>query len=88
MHSSFALEVTCSLTLFKSFLSFDNPCSRPGVFCKKGVIKKETLGQVFSCEFCEISKNAFPYRTTLVAATENSKKSRGFHITKGYRKGK
>ena len=22
-------------------------------------IKKETLGQVFSCEFCEISKNTF-----------------------------
>ena len=23
------------------------------------VIKKETLAQVFSCEFCEISKNTF-----------------------------
>ena len=27
-------------------------------------IKKETLAQVFSCEFCEISKNTF-YRTPL-----------------------
>ena len=28
-------------------------------------IKKETLAQVFSCEFCEISKNTFSYRTPL-----------------------
>ena len=33
-------------------------------------IKKETLAQVFSCEFCEISKNSFSYRTPLVAASE------------------
>ena len=32
-------------------------------------IKKETLAQVFSCEFCEISKNTFFYRTPLVAAS-------------------
>ena len=39
------------------------------VFCKKGLrpqacnfIKKETLVQVFSCEFCEISKNTFFHR--------------------------
>ena len=25
--------------------------------------KKETLAQVFSCEFCEISENTFSYRT-------------------------
>ena len=44
----------------------------PEVFCKKGVlrnfteftgkhlfIKKETLAQVFSCEFCKISNNTF-----------------------------
>ena len=32
-------------------------------------IKKETLAQVFSCEFCEIYKNTFYYRTSLVAAS-------------------
>ena len=32
-------------------------------------IKKETLAQVFSCEFCEISKKTFFYRTHLVAAS-------------------
>ena len=29
------------------------------------------LAQVFSCEFCEISKNTFFLRTPLVAASEN-----------------
>ena len=32
-------------------------------------IKKETLAQVFSCEFCKISKNTFSYRTPPVAAS-------------------
>ena len=33
-------------------------------------IKKEALAQVFSCEFYEISKNTFFYRTPPVAASE------------------
>ena len=33
-------------------------------------IKKETLGQVFFCEFWEISKNAFFYRTPPIAASD------------------
>ena len=32
-------------------------------------IQKETLVQVFFCEFCEISKNNFPYRTLPVVAS-------------------
>ena len=32
-------------------------------------IKKESLAQVFSCEFCKISKNNFFHRTPLVAAS-------------------
>ena len=32
-------------------------------------IKKETLAHVFSCEFCDISKNVFCYRTHPVAAS-------------------
>ena len=32
-------------------------------------IEKETLAQMFSCEFREISKNTFSYRTTSVAAS-------------------
>ena len=34
------------------------------------LFKKETLAQVFSCEFCEILKNTFFDRTSLVAASE------------------
>ena len=33
------------------------------------LLKKETLAQVSSCGFCEISKNTFLYRTPLVAAS-------------------
>ena len=32
--------------------------------CQSVFFKKETLAQAFSCEFSEISKNAFFYRTT------------------------
>ena len=39
-----------------------------------GFIKIETLAQVFSCEFCEISKNTFSYRTPPVAASVLMKK--------------
>ena len=33
-------------------------------------IKKEILAQMFSCEFCQISKNIFSYRTLPVAASD------------------
>ena len=36
--------------------------------CQSLFIKKETLAQVFSCEFCKISKHTFSYRTPPVAA--------------------
>ena len=37
------------------------------VFCYKSpdFIKKEALAEVFSCQFCKISKNTFFYRTPL-----------------------
>ena len=34
-------------------------------------LKKQTLTQVFSCEFCEISKSNFSYRTPPVAASDH-----------------
>ena len=37
--------------------------------CQSLFFKKETLAQVFSCEFCGIFKNTFFYRTPLVAAS-------------------
>ena len=39
------------------------------------LIKKETLTQVFSCEFREISKNAFFHRTPLVATSDGCESS-------------
>ena len=53
--------------------SQENTCVR--VFFNKvagtcNFIKKETLTQVFSCEFCEIYKNTFFHRTPPVAASE------------------
>ena len=38
-------------------------------------IKKETLAQVLSCEFCEISKSTFSYRTPPVAASAVSRQN-------------
>ena len=32
-------------------------------------IKKKTQAQLFSCKFCEISKNTFFYRTLTIAAS-------------------
>ena len=63
--------------------------SRPDSFCKNGVVrnfakftrKQQYQGlilmtQVFSCEFCEISKKPFSYRTSTVAASENGIKNK------------
>ena len=38
-----------------------------------GWIKKDSPAQVFSCEFCEISKNTFSSRTPLVNASKTFK---------------
>ena len=50
-----------------------NTCARVSFLIKlqalHNVIEKETLTQVFSCEFYEIPKNMFYYRTSLVAAS-------------------
>ena len=50
--------------------SQENTCARVSFLIKLQAsslqfIKKETLAQVFSCEFCEISKNTFLHRTSL-----------------------
>ena len=41
--------------------------------CESLFFKKETQAQMLSCEFCEISKNTFLYRTPPVAASEGYK---------------
>ena len=55
-----------------------NSCTRVSFSTKlqaSNVIRKETLAQVFSCEFCEIFKNTFSYRTFPVAASVTLKNS-------------
>ena len=39
--------------------SQENTCTRVSFLTKLLFFKKETLAQVFFCEFCEISKNTF-----------------------------
>ena len=58
-----AEAVTQSCSVKKVFLEISQN-SQGNNFIKKG-----TLAQVFSCEFCEISKNTFFYRTLSVAAS-------------------
>ena len=59
--------------------SQEDVCARASVLIKlqtwfaarfATLLKKEILAQVFSYEFCEISKNTFSYRTRPVAASE------------------
>ena len=59
------------LTLFRSSFSWlltDWEAKKPQTCI---FIEKNTLAQVFSCEFCEISKNTFFHRAPLVAAVKN-----------------
>ena len=57
--------------------SQENTCSRDSFLIKAcKFIKKESLAKVFSCKFCEISKNTFfyIYRTPPVAASKKYEK--------------
>ena len=60
-----SVEITLLLKIHTIIYSIQLDCVKACNF-----IKKESLAQVFSCEFCEISKNIFFYRTPLVAASE------------------
>ena len=72
-----AVDQRCSVR--KVFLEISqnsrkNTCARVSFLIKLSqacnFIKKETLAQVFFCEFCEISENTFSYKTPPVAASE------------------
>ena len=64
-----------NMMLSSTFRSSHRKCSVIKVFLEisqnlqENTIKKGTLAQVFSCEFCEISKNTFSYRTPPVASS-------------------
>ena len=52
-----------------SGIRFDSHTKRRLEAVVRGSLLKETLTQVFSREFCKISKNTFYYRTLLVVAS-------------------
>ena len=52
--------------------SQENICARFSFLIKLQLIKEETLAQVFSYEFWEISKNTFFYRTPPVGVSEKT----------------
>ena len=67
-------EVFCKKGVHRNFAKFTGKHLCQSLFFNKvavpaTLLKKNTLEQVFSCEFCEISKNAFCYRTPLVTAS-------------------
>ena len=74
-------EVFCKKGFLRNFSnSQENTCVRVSFLLKLqaeacNFAKKETLAQVFSREFCEISKNTFSYKTPPVAASEYTRKN-------------
>ena len=71
-------EVFCKKGVFRNFIKFTGKHLCQNLFFNKiaglkasNIIYKKTLTHVFSCEFCEISKNTFLHRTPLVAASAN-----------------
>ena len=69
----FSQAVVFRFSVEKVFLEFsqnsqENTCARVYFLIKlQSFLKKDTLTQVFSCEFCEISKYTLFYRTPLLA---------------------
>ena len=67
-------EVFCKKGSLRNFAKFTGKHLCQGLLIKFqasacNFIKKETVAQVFCCEFYETSKNTFCYRTSLVAAS-------------------
>ena len=71
-------EVVSKKGVLRNFAKFEGKHLCQGLFLSKvGGLLKESLAQVFSCEFCEISKNIFfteNLRTTTSALITNENK--------------
>ena len=61
----------CKKGIHRNFTKFTAKHLCQGLIFNKVFLKfkEETLAQVFSCEFCEISKKTFLHTTPLVAAS-------------------
>ena len=69
--------------LKRIFLTTTSRSSHQKCSVKKGnVIKKETLAQVFSCEFCETSKNTFFTEHLWATASEYQRHNKSRNISK------
>ena len=67
-------EVFCKKGVLRNVTKFTGKHLCQSLFFNKVAglrLKKETLAQVFSSEFCDISKNTFLHRTPLVVASED-----------------
>ena len=62
-------EVFCKKGVLRNFAKFTEKHLCQILFFSK----VETLAQVFSCEFCEVSKNTWSFRTHSVAASKSKK---------------
>ena len=76
----------CSMKkgVLRNFAKLTEKHLRQSLFFNKVVnfIKKEIQAQVFFCEFCEISKNTFSYRTPPVGVSETTKLMRNYEKLK------
>ena len=60
-------DLFCKKGVLRNSAKFTRKC-----LCQSHFFKKETLAQVFSCEFCKIFKNFVSYRTPQMAASDVS----------------
>ena len=66
-------ELFCKKVVFRNFAKFSKVSFLIKLQAQPqacNFITKETLAQVFSCEFCEISRNNFSYKTPPVATSQ------------------
>ena len=71
----FRLYCACEMFSWHDFISskFHVNVRYPEVVVRRySLLKKHVLAQVFSCEFCKISKNTYFHRTPLGAASEST----------------
>ena len=75
MFRSSRLDVFCKKGALRNFAKITGKHLCQSLFLNKvareayNLSEKKTLVQVFSCEFCEISRNTFSYRTPTAAAS-------------------
>ena len=70
MKKYYVKKIFCKEGVFRNFAIFTGKHLYQSLFFNKVAgIKKETLTQMFSCKYCESSKNTFSDRTHPVAAS-------------------